>query len=107
MATVTGAPGARSRGVPPVRPGHVLPPVAEVAQVDGSAGLAKDQRAGVQKGGVGVWVLRRVERAFGDRHIARLGHEAPDLADRHRVAVDPESVYRHAVDGLFLGIEAL
>ena len=48
-----------------------------------------------------------VERTLRERHVACLPDEAPELASRDRMLIDPESVYPYAMDRTLLRIEAL
>ena len=91
----------------PVGARHVLPPVAEVVEVDRARGLAEDERAGDEQLGVGVRVERRVERPLGDRDVAGLAHEAAELRRRDGVLVHPEAVDRDMVDGPLLRVEVV
>src|SRR4051812_35046009 len=91
----------------PARTGDVVPPVPEVAQVDGSARAPEDERAGNERARVGVRVVQRVGAALGDGDVAGGPDEAAELRDGDRALVDPESLDLGAADGPLLRIEVL
>ena len=86
-------------------PGHVLPPVAVVVEVDGACALPKHERARHEELGIRVGKLSSVERPLGERHVLRLADEPAELCPRDRGLVHPEPVDRYAVDRALLGVE--
>ena len=62
------------------------------------------QRAGVEHVRQRAGIILRIGRNFGKGLVAGRDHEPLELAVRHRRAVDPEAVHRHAMDWRFLGI---
>ena len=77
----------------------------DVAQVHGPGGGLEDERPRLQQGRVGVEIVRRVERALGDRHVPGRADEQAELGDGDRVVVHPEPVHLHPARGALLGVE--
>ena len=65
----------------------------------------KDERPGHEQVRVGVRVQRRIGRAFGERDVPRVGHEAAELGHGYRVAVDRERLDRDLADWPLLEVE--
>ena len=96
---------ARAAWPPPLGTRHVTPPLGDVAQVHRAVGAVEDQRSGPQQGRVGAGVLRRVERALGDRHVPGRGRETGELGDGDRMVIHPEAVHLDPADRALLGVE--
>ena len=73
----------------------------------GPAVAWKTSPPGTSSSGSGVRVVGRIERPLGDRDVARLADEAPELRRGHGTLVHPEPVDRDAVHGPLLRIEVL
>ena len=92
---------------PPERPGRPRPPVAGVAQVDGTGARLEHQRARHEQRRIGVRIVLWIGRALGPGHVARVPREPPKGRDGHGVLVDPEAIELDQVDRFLLRIEAL
>ena len=88
----------------PVGALHEAPPLAPVAQINRPRRRREHQRAGIEHVRQGAGIILGVGRDLRRRDVAGRPDKFPELVVRHRRAIDPEGVDRHAVDRRFLGV---
>ena len=81
------------------------PPIGVISQIHGAPGPVKYQGAGNQIFRRRAGIICGVQRAFRDREVACLLHEARKTFVGDKVSIHPETIDRHLVDRGFLGVE--
>src|SRR3546814_13137841 len=71
---------------------------------NGMARRRKDERSGPQKFGKRAWIIGRIGRNLGGRHMTGRLYECGKIAVRHRGHVDPETIDGDGMRGCFHGI---
>ena len=73
-------------------------------QIDNAVRRQEHQRAGIEHVRQRAGIVLRVRRNLGERDVTGLFYEFLELPVRHRRAVDPEAIDRHAMDRRLFGI---
>jgi hypothetical protein len=93
-----------SVGVPPAGARRPRPPLVEMPQIDGPRRHREHERPGHQVLSRCSRKVGRVERPFGDRHVAGVVDEVGELPVLHLKAIDPEAVNRDGARGSLLRV---
>ena len=88
----------------PVGALHERPPLAPVAQIERRVRRREHQRAGIEHVRQRAGIILRIGRDLREGLVAGRLDELLELPVRHRRAVDPEAVDRHAMARRFLRI---
>src|SRR3954447_11486939 len=97
--------GARALRVPPVGPGHPVPPGGPVLQRHRPRGGDEHQRAGQQQTGIGTGEGGRVGGLFGDGDVPGVLDEPAERGIGDRVLVDPQVPHDCRPDRRLLRVE--